>query len=82
MIKYSFPQFKTVVVNPTVSNIKVNDNISLKECLISCTLIDPSGSMFGISLPTFHYDDTWTDSDIEEYINSELKKVIVPEEKA
>lgn len=80
MIKYSFPHFQTVIVNPTVINIKVTDDLAAKEAIITFTLIDPSGSRFGVTkFPTYHYEDTWIDNDINEFISTELKKFIIPE---
>lgn len=74
MIKYIFPQFKVEIVNPTISDVHVNDNISAKLCTISCMLIDSSGSKFGITVGPLKYDNTWTDEMVEEFIVNELEK--------
>lgn len=78
MIKYLFPEFETVIVNPTVINVKATDNLSEKECVITFKLIDLSGSVFGVTkFPKYHYEDSWTDQDIHQFIETELKKFIV-----
>jgi hypothetical protein len=77
MIKYAFPQFKVEIVDPTITNIVVTDNISEKKCIVNCVLLDSSGSSFGVEIGTKTYKDTWNDSDIISFIESELNNFLV-----
>lgn len=76
MKKYSFPQFKVEIIDPTIENVSVNDNISRKQCDVSCVL-NYGGNLFGINIGVFIYKDTWEDSEIIEFIETELKKYLI-----
>jgi hypothetical protein len=77
MKKYAFPQFKVEIVDPSITNIIIKDNISEKKCVVNCVLVDSSGSSFGVEIGTYKYKDTWNDSDILSFIESELKKHLI-----
>ena len=70
---YVFDQFKTQITNPTIRIAKVVDNIAEKTCSVEVLLSVDSAS-FGVTLDGFTYSDTWEDSDINTWVNNELKK--------
>lgn len=79
MAKYSFPQFKVEIVDPTIENIQVTDNIEKLTCLVSCVLVDPSGSRFGVDFNGFTYEQTWEDSDIMVFIQEQMSNHLILE---
>ena len=74
MAKYSFPQFKVEIIDPTIENIQVTDNIEKLTCSVSCVLVDPSGSRFGVDFNGFNYEQTWSDQNILHFLELELAK--------
>lgn len=79
MAKYLFPQFKVEIVDPTIENIQVTDNISELKCSVSCVLVDQSGSRFGVSFNGFEYVQTWEDSDIMGFIQEQMSNHLILE---
>lgn len=73
MAKYKFSQFTGTISNPTVSVVSVHDNISLKTCDVDVKLTTSSAE-FGVTLSGFSYANTWEDSEIIAWVNSELAK--------
>lgn len=70
---YSFDQFKTKITDPIVRITKVVDNLAEKTCSVDVVLSVDSAS-FSVTLDGFTYSDTWEDSDIDAWVNNELKK--------
>lgn len=68
---YKFEQFKTEITNPSISVVSVNDNLNAKTCSVDILLITDTAK-FGVSLDGFTYADTWEDSDIQAWVNTEL----------
>lgn len=70
---YVFDQFKTQITDPTVRITKVLDNIAEKTCSVD-VLLSVDAASFSVTLDGFTYADTWEDSDIDAWVNNELKK--------
>jgi hypothetical protein len=51
------------------------DNIAEKTCSVDVLLSVDSAS-FSVTLDGFTYSDTWEDSDIDAWVNNELKKYV------
>lgn len=73
MIKYSFPQFKVDIVAPTVNVLKVIDNLEDKSCIVHIELTTETASYMHI-LTGFSYNETWSDVEINDWVNQELIK--------
>lgn len=69
----SFEQFKLQIENPTVSIVKVNDNLQAKTCDVDIELHTASASL-GVTLSGFTYEDTWEDRHIESWVAVKLKE--------
>lgn len=70
-MKYTFPQFKVTIENPSIEIVHVTDNLSEKTCSVDILLTADSAS-FGINLSGFNYLDSWEDEDIENWVSLEL----------
>ena len=70
-MKYTFPQFKVTIENPSIEIVHVTDNLSEKTCSVDILLTTESAS-FGINLTGFNYLDSWEDKDIENWVSLEL----------
>ena len=70
-MKYTFPQFKSTIENPSIEIVHVTDNLSEKTCSVDILLTTDSAS-FGINLTGFNYLDSWEDEDIENWVSLEL----------
>jgi hypothetical protein len=72
-MNYKFPDFKVEIVDPMVTVVNVSDKIQLKYCVVSILLIDEVGTQFGFTFPElFSYVDTWTDADIDAWVDKQL----------
>ena len=72
-MNYKFPDFKIEIIDPMVTVVNVSDKIQLKYCVVSILLVDEVGTQFGFTFPNlFTYVDTWTDADIDAWVNQEL----------
>lgn len=72
-MNYKFPDFKVEIIDPMVTVVNVSDKIQLKYCVVSILLVDEVGTQFGFTFPElFTYVDTWTDDDIDAWVNNEL----------
>jgi hypothetical protein len=72
-MNYKFPDFKVEIVDPMVTVVNVSDKIQLKYCVVSILLIDEVGTQFGFTFPElFTYVDTWTDADIDAWVDKQL----------
>ena len=72
-MNYKFPDFKVEIIDPMVTVVNVSDKIQLKYCVVSILLIDEVGTQFGFTFPElFTYVNTWTDADIDAWVNKQL----------
>jgi len=72
-MNYKFPDFKVEIIDPMVTVVNVSDKIQLKYCVVSILLIDEVGTQFGFTFPElFTYVDTWTDADIDAWVDKQL----------
>jgi hypothetical protein len=72
-MNYKFPDFKVEIVDPMVTVVNVSDKIQLKYCVVSILLVDEVGTQFGFTFPElFTYVDTWTDADIDAWVDKQL----------
>lgn len=72
-MNYKFPDFKVEIVDPTITVVNVSDKIQDKFCVVSILLVDEVGTQFGFTFPNiFTYVNTWTDADIDNWVNKEL----------
>jgi hypothetical protein len=72
-MNYKFPDFKVEIIDPMVTVVNVSDKIQLKYCVVSILLIDEVGTQFGFTFPNlFTYVDTWTDADIDAWVDKQL----------
>jgi hypothetical protein len=75
-MNYQFTQFSGTINNPTIEVIAVNDNIQSKTCSVDIKLSNAGGE-YGLSLSGFTYNDTWEDTDIISWVNTELSNYAV-----
>ena len=72
-MNYKFPDFKVEIIDPTITVVNVSDKIQLKYCVVSILLVDEVGTQFGFTFPElFSYVDTWTDADIDAWVDKQL----------
>ena len=72
-MNYKFPDFKVEIVNPTITLVNVSDKIQDKFCVVSILLVDEVETKFGFTFPNlFTYVDTWTDADIDAWVDKQL----------
>lgn len=72
-MNYKFPDFKVEIVNPTITVVNVSDKIQDKFCVVSILLVDEVETKFGFTFPNlFTYVDTWTDADIDAWVDKQL----------
>jgi hypothetical protein len=77
MATYKFPQFNVEIENPTVTVIKVTDDIINRVCGADVTLTTPS-TIFGVNFYGYTYTADWNDQDIIDWVNNvELPKYLV-----
>lgn len=76
MATYSFPQFNVEITDPIVNIERVNDSILYKSCTVDVVLTTPS-AVFGINFAGFTYTRNWSDTDITNWVNTELSKYLV-----
>jgi hypothetical protein len=77
MATYKFPQFNVEIENPTVTVIKVTDDIIGRVCGADVTLTTPS-TIFGVNFYGYTYLKDWNDQDIIDWVNNvELPKYLV-----
>ena len=65
-MKYTFPQFKVAIENPTIEvNLDtIGDKALSKQLSVDVTLITQTAS-FGVRAEDMPYIETWEDSDVE-----------------
>ena len=65
-MKYTFPQFKVEIENPTIDiNLDtIGDKAISKQLSVDVTLTTATAS-FGVHAEDMPYSDTWEDSDVE-----------------
>ncbi len=77
MATYKFPQFNVEITNPIVNVEKVNDSILYKTCTVD-VILTTENAIFGINFEGFTYNETWSDSDVVNWIeNVELPKYLI-----
>lgn len=68
MATYKFPQFNVEIIDPTVTVIKVTDDIINRVCGADVTLTTPS-TIFGVNFYGYTYTADWNDQDIIDWVN-------------
>jgi hypothetical protein len=81
MARYSFPQFKVEIVDPTIKVVSVNDNLESMTCSVNIVLTTLNGDSFGVTIDGFNYSSmgTWEDSDVYDFIVNSLTENQVEE---
>lgn len=69
----SFEQFRLQIENPTITIVKINDNIQEKTCDVDIELHTEAASL-GVTLSGFTYSDTWEDMHIESWVAVKIKE--------
>ena len=74
MATYKFPQFNVEIIDPTVTVIRVTDDIIGRVCGADVTLTTAS-TIFGVNFYGYTYTADWNDQDIIDWVNNvELPK--------
>jgi hypothetical protein len=68
MATYKFPQFNVEIIDPTVTVIKVTDDIIGRVCGADVTLTTPS-TIFGVNFYGYTYTTDWNDAEIIAWVN-------------
>lgn len=76
MATYKFEQFNLEIIDPTISVLHILDSIRSKTCSVDLLLTTDSAE-FGITLNGFSYLNTWEDTDIINWVNTEIDKFLV-----
>jgi hypothetical protein len=77
MATYKFPQFNVEIENPTVTVIKVTDDIIGMVCGADVMLTTPS-TIFGVNFYGYTYLKDWNDQGIIDWVNNvELPKYLI-----
>lgn len=76
MATYSFPQFKATITDPTITVGQVNDSIQEKTCSVY-VFLETEKARFGVQFFGFQYAKTWEYSDIESFVQEEMKKHLI-----
>jgi hypothetical protein len=69
MATYKFPQFNVEIIDPTVTVIKVTDDIINRVCGADVTLTTPS-TIFGVNFYGYTYTADWNDQEIIDWVNN------------
>ena len=74
-MKYTFPQFKVEIENPTIEIDldTIGDKAISKQLSVDITLTTATAS-FGLRAEDMPYSETWEDSDIETMVNNWLSQ--------
>ena len=65
------------IVNPTYEVVNVNDKIVNKTCTIEVLFNTDNIIKYSYSIGGFSYDTTWEDSDIYNFVETEIEKLKV-----
>lgn len=83
-MKYSFPQFRTEIVDPTIQVVSVNDNLTSMTCSVDIVMTSKSNDKFGHTFSGFDYTSkgTWEDSDIYDFVIDQMVEFEIGEKSA
>jgi len=70
---YKFENWNVEIIDPTVEVVNVIDSINLKSCSVAIKLVTEN-AIFGVTLDGFTYEENWTDQEVRDWVEIELKK--------
>ena len=73
---YKFNNWNVEIIDPLYKVVNVIDNINTKTCNVDVLLTTDSAE-FGVTLNGFTYLETWEDTEIIDWVSTELEKFAI-----
>lgn len=73
---YKFDNWNVEIIDPLYKVVNVIDNINTKTCNVDVLLITDSAK-FGVTLNGFTYLETWEDTEVIDWVSTELEKFAI-----